>query len=349
MKHIHYNSKLIEKRIILNDTGEKVCKNPFVSIVIPAYNVADFIAETLDSALMQTFQDFEIIVVNDGSPDTEKLEKVLKDYFSKLVYIKQINGGAAAARNTAIHFAKGEFIAFLDGDDIWLPNKLEKQVDFIKANDLDLTYCNAYMFGEKIWDGKNYMELSKSQGKVTVESLLSFECNFITSGTVVRREKVIEVCGFDENRKISGAEDFDLWFRLVKNGCKTDYQEDVLLKYRAVVGSLSGGNIERAARTLNCLNYVRGKNELTQAEQKIWDFEVEKAEANIEIEKGKYYLVKEDFEQAKKHLKKANIYYKKTKYSIVILLLNLSPKLLLKFFKEKRNDEFSFISANNRD
>jgi glycosyltransferase involved in cell wall biosynthesis len=90
--------KILEKRV-----GRLVKPDaPLVSVVIPAYNVAEYIAETLDSALAQTFSDFETIVVNDGSPDTARLEKVLFDYFDKIIYLKQENGGAAAARNTAI-------------------------------------------------------------------------------------------------------------------------------------------------------------------------------------------------------------------------------------------------------
>src|SRR5215216_152427 len=101
-----------------------------VSIIIPAFNAAEFIGETLASVAAQTFKNHEVIVVNDGSPDTEDLERELKRYPARLQYIKQENRGAAAARNTGLRAASGEFVAFLDADDTWLPNFLEKQVAF---------------------------------------------------------------------------------------------------------------------------------------------------------------------------------------------------------------------------
>src|SRR5581483_4665750 len=106
--------------------------SPRVSVIIPAYNAAAFIAETLDSVYAQTFADFEVIVVNDGSPDTEDLERELAPYREKLSYIKQENQGAAAARNTGIKAARGEFVAFLDADDTWLLAFLEKQLDLLE-------------------------------------------------------------------------------------------------------------------------------------------------------------------------------------------------------------------------
>ena len=95
---------------------------PRVSVVIPAYNAAKFIGETLDSAIGQKFREHEIIVVNDGSPDTTALERVLHTRLEEIIYIKQRNLGAGPARNTAIEHARGEVIAFLDGDDVWLPD-----------------------------------------------------------------------------------------------------------------------------------------------------------------------------------------------------------------------------------
>src|ERR1700691_5903395 len=104
---------------------------PRVSVIIPAYNTAQLIAACLDSIFAQTFQDFETVIVNDGSPDTPELEKVLQPYMDRqgdrIVYIKQVNKRAAGARNTAIARARGEFLAFLDSDDTWLPNHLESQ------------------------------------------------------------------------------------------------------------------------------------------------------------------------------------------------------------------------------
>src|SRR5712664_587865 len=94
-----------------------VPKQPLVSVIIPAYKVAPFINETLNSVFVQTFTDYEVIVINDGSPDTEELEGTLDYYRSRILYIRQDNRGAGAARNAGLRTARGRFIAFLDGDD----------------------------------------------------------------------------------------------------------------------------------------------------------------------------------------------------------------------------------------
>src|SRR5262245_50161993 len=110
---------------------------PTVSVIVPAYNVAGYISETLDSVFAQTFGDLEVIVINDGSPDSQGLEIALAPYLDRIVYIKQPNKGAAAARNTGIEAARGEIVAFLDGDDVWLPNYLELQVRVLRNRDLE--------------------------------------------------------------------------------------------------------------------------------------------------------------------------------------------------------------------
>src|SRR5262245_55808061 len=105
-----------------------------VSIVIPAYNAAPFIGDALQSVFAQTYSDYEVIVVNDGSPDTDELLKVLAPFRDRLTYLEQENKGPSAARNHAIEKARGEFIAFLDSDDSWLPDYLTEQIKFINGD-----------------------------------------------------------------------------------------------------------------------------------------------------------------------------------------------------------------------
>ena len=119
---------------------------PKVSVIIPSYKTADLIAACLDSVFAQTYSDFEAIVVNDGSPDTPELEKVLQPYMDRIVYIKQENKRAAGARNNAIRQARGEFVAFLDSDDTWFPNHLASQMQlFAEDSSLDLVYCDGIL------------------------------------------------------------------------------------------------------------------------------------------------------------------------------------------------------------
>src|SRR5260370_36978455 len=115
-----------------------------VSVIIPAYNVAPYIAETLESVFAQTKSAFEVIIVNDGSPDTEKLEGALPTFRDRILYLEQENRGLSGARNTGIRAAKGDLIALLDGDDLWMPKYIETQTEFLRRHpEYDLVYCNA--------------------------------------------------------------------------------------------------------------------------------------------------------------------------------------------------------------
>jgi len=132
---------------------------PAVSVIIPAYNVASYIAASLDSVFAQTFTGYEVILVNDGSPDTEQFERAIQPYIDRIIYLKQENAGASVARNSGLQAARGEFVAFLDGDDVWLPNYLAEQMQFIQARGCDLACADATMFGDPKTEGQRYMDL----------------------------------------------------------------------------------------------------------------------------------------------------------------------------------------------
>src|SRR6185295_3370263 len=131
---------------------------PAISVVIPAYNVAPFINETLESVFAQTFTDYEVIVVNDGSPDTDDFEAVIKPHLGRIRYLRQENRGASVARNTGLQSARGEFVAFLDADDLWLPNYLEEQMKFISERGCDLACADATFFGDAAVESRTYMD-----------------------------------------------------------------------------------------------------------------------------------------------------------------------------------------------
>ena len=327
--------------------GNNVVQTPKVSVIMPAYDCAEFIAETLDSALAQTFEDFEIIVVNDGSPNTKKLEEVLAGYFDKIIYIKQKNNGTASARNTAISAAKGEFLAFLDSDDIWLPEYLEAQLNALAEKDCDLIYTDAELFGSVRSSPETFMTKADSNGAVTTENLINATCNVITSGTVVKRKIVVETGIFDENLPRIGMEDFDLWFRLAKAGAKLDYQKKVLLKYRVRPNSLSGSNVQRAERNIKAFDEIMSKYDLTDSEQKVLDEYLELAEAELKLETAKLQLTQKNYQEAKKNFREANKFYKKPKLSLIIFMLGINPKLAFKFFQKFRSDEFAFIAPTD--
>lgn len=118
-----------------------------VSVIIPTYK-ATHIGDTLESVFAQTFRDYEVIVVNDGSPETMQLERALLKHENRIHYLKQNNRGVSAARNTGIRSARGEFLAFLDSDDIWLPEFLTEQLKFFAAHpSLDMACADCVYFG----------------------------------------------------------------------------------------------------------------------------------------------------------------------------------------------------------
>src|SRR5687768_8530510 len=183
---------------------------PAVSVIIPAYNSAGYIGDALRSVLAQTYERYEIIVINDGSPDTENLERELQRFSPSLRYIKQENRGVAAARNAGIRVARGEFIAFLDSDDTWMPTFLAKQLDLIERSNADLVYSDAMLFGDTLLAGQTFMKLQGAGGDVTTERLLNTKVSLQTSTVLARKDSIVRVGLFNES--LRRGQDFELWF-----------------------------------------------------------------------------------------------------------------------------------------
>src|SRR5580658_951280 len=191
-----------------------------VSIVIPSYNTAGLMANCLNSVFAQTYTNLETLVVNDGSPDTAELEKVLRPFMDRIVYLKQENKRAAGARNNAIRQARGEFVAFLDSDDTWMPDHLASQMQLFAADpSLGLTYSNGWVGlpGEE----REFMERCPSAGEATFGSLLVERCQIPISTVVARKQAIVKAGGFDE--KLARCDDYDMWMRTAFHGAKIGY------------------------------------------------------------------------------------------------------------------------------
>ena len=158
---------------------------PKVSIIVPFYNVEGYIEKCLDTLVNQTLKDIEIILVNDGSTDRsiEIVNKFLRRYPEKLVYLEKENGGLSDARNYAIPYAKGEYIAFLDSDDLWYKEKLQSQIAFMQENGYAFT-CTSY---EKINEG------GESLGKV-IKSVPKADYNRVLLDCPVGNSTVVYDC-----------------------------------------------------------------------------------------------------------------------------------------------------------
>jgi len=193
-------------------------KNPLVSVIIPTYNSAKYIEEALESVFKQTLQDFEIIVVDDGS--TDGTGEILKDYSDRIKYIFQKNSGPASARNKGIKIARGEYIAFLDADDLWMPTKLEKQVAmFDKNKNLGMVTTGACSFDEKGVRGfSTYKRKKLMRGDVARNIFLHSD---VGTPTVMARKEVFEKVGLFEERTrqgekvlLSHGSDDNMWIRI---------------------------------------------------------------------------------------------------------------------------------------
>jgi len=201
---------------------------PKISIVIPVYNKEKYIIECMESVLSQTYKDYEIVVINDGS--TDNTENLLQFYKSVIRYFYQENKGVAEARNLGILNARGEYISFLDSDDVWLPSKLEKELGLIERDkEIGLVYSNGYIINEK---GKkcniNFFQINTPYRKMVLNKL--FKNDFIPTSSVLVRKECFQKVGLF-NSSLSSAEDYDMWMR-ISYLYKIDYVDFPLIKYR---------------------------------------------------------------------------------------------------------------------
>ena len=224
-----------------NQGSGRVCildeqQQPLVSVIIPAYQAAARIRETLDSVFAQTYPNFEVVVVNDGSPDTEALEVAIRSYGERLIYIRQENRGPSGARNTAIRAARGKYIACLDSDDIYLPEHLARLVPLLEERALDLVYSDSYVTRDGVHVGQAF-ERQPQNPPVTFEKLITEECAITTSAVVASRQAMIDAGLFDERYRCS--EDYDLWVRMSFRGAKMDLLRQVGIEHRLLPDGLA--------------------------------------------------------------------------------------------------------------
>ncbi len=325
---------------------------PVVSVIIPAYQAARHIGETLDSVLRQTFTAYEIIVVNDGSPDTGELERALESYGDRIVYLKRENGGPAAARNTGIRAARGEYVAFLDSDDLYLPEHLQEQLAFMENGGYDFVYADALLFGRSPLAGHTFMELVPSEGEVTFENLLAAQCTVITSTVVARKQPILDAGLFDEMHSyIIPAEDYDLWLRLAQRGTRMAFQQKPLIKHRKHGESLSANSVRAFEGALKVLSKVKSNGSLTEREQSVMAATVLQLQAALELERSKQQLLNEDFQAAAEAIQKANRFYRKWKLHLVYFWLKVAPRLLLSLYlfrhRKLANLKLSGVETNS--
>ena len=199
-----------------------------VSIIMPSYNASRFITESIKSVIVQTYQNWELLIADDCSKDSsvEVIKKIIdKDQRIKLISLLK-NVGAAAARNVAIEHANGQYIAFLDSDDVWEPEKLERQLAFMKENKYAFTYSEYYVMEE---DGK------KTGSFIRIPSSLSYR-QYLRNTIIGCLTVVIDrnIVGDFRMPLIKSSHDMALWLLIMKRGYKAYGIKEVLAGYRLV-------------------------------------------------------------------------------------------------------------------
>jgi glycosyltransferase involved in cell wall biosynthesis len=214
---------------------------PRVSVIIPAYNSAAKVKGAIKSALAQTYKDFEIVVIDDGS--TDETESVVRSFGDRVLYFKQENQGAGAARNAGIKRSSGEFIAFLDSDDLWSPEKLDEQIPLLERDpELGLVYSDWAVVSEDKVVEESYLKTVPSASGYVFDQLVRWGF-ILTSGVVVRRACLNDVGDFDNSLSI--AQDYDLWLRICYRW-KVALVNKPLVTKRSWDGSLSS-NLAKTA------------------------------------------------------------------------------------------------------
>lgn len=301
--------------------------NPAVTVVIAAYNSAHYIGQALDSVKAQTFTDYEVIVVNDGSDDRVELERILTSHSLPTIYLTQENKGVSAARNAAIRIARGRFYAQLDADDQWTPDYLEVQLGILNDNpDVALVYPNATIIGDGSDGTLEFMKKSPSEGEVTFESLVRQQCVVMTCVTA-RMNAIRDAGMFDEG--LRSCEDFDLWLRIVKNGGRVVYHRRPLALYRRHAGSLSSDRVWMTKHLLVVFEKSARTFDLTPAERQILDDQITEYRAQLHLFKGKHCLTAGDTHGALENFEKANEHLRTKKLALVIFVLRYAPRLVL--------------------
>ena len=228
---------------------------PLISVLMPAFNVEHYVGSAIESVLKQSFADFELIVLNDGSSDgTAKIIDTYSDPRLTKIFLTE-NEGLVNARNTLVGMARGEYIAFLDSDDLWKPNKLEKHLSFMKENHLPFTFSFYECIDE---EGINLKIRKEAPSLITYEKL--FFCNYIGNSTAIYDARILGRVPIDKIRK---RQDWMLWLTILKKIKTVKPVPEVLAYYRVRKNSISSSKIELLKFNFNVYNKFHKMNFFT--------------------------------------------------------------------------------------
>ena len=293
-----------------------------VSVVIPAYQCAGYIGEALQSVWAQTFTGYEVIVVNDGSPDTEALEQALDPFMSSIRYIKQANGGPSAARNRGIREARGKYVAFLDSDDTWLPGHLAQQVALLESNpSLVLVYSDSFLLQGDVPVGTAFARVPQDL-HVNFETLVTERCTIGTSTVVASRQALLAAGAFEDHRRRS--EDFDLWLRMAHRGAGMSYSTGIQVNHRAGNGLASDDNVMKKAQ-IDVYEKALLTLPITSRQAELLCEKTQEVQSRLHVDAAKESLRQGRFPDALAAAKQAKLAGGGAKISLVIAGLRFLP------------------------
>ena len=235
-------------------------KFPNISVIIPTYNRANLIRNTIQGVIDQTYTDWELLIVDDGSTDNTR--DIVNQFMSKDSRIKyfyeEASGGPSAPRNLGINNALGKYVAFLDSDDLWFPTKLKKQLDiFEKSNNPKLGIVACYLYVKDYKTGEIISKHDKYYRGDVIKELMNFDFNVFTSSCIMTKLSILKEVGpFDTDLNLS--EDFDLWLRISDSGYEFDYVPEYLFNYVKHDSNIfySNNNVNKQKESLLFMNKV---------------------------------------------------------------------------------------------
>jgi teichuronic acid biosynthesis glycosyltransferase TuaG len=272
-----------------------------VSVIIPAYNAQAFLARAITSVERQTFSDFEILVVDDGS--TDATAEAARG-FSGVRYLREPHLGAAAARNRGLEEANGDFVAFLDADDEWLPEKLARQLEFMESLGSSFSYTDSYV----VRDGRRqlYSTLARPRRGAIVSPLIDdwLDEAFITINTVIAARTLLQSAGgFESGLPTASNEDYGLWLKLALRGTRFDYLDEPLALYYRGHASDSSDAVAMVERHQAALQYFSSAYDLPAEAQERIERALARSNATLAVE----LLKRHRFREAVPHLRRSSV------------------------------------------
>ncbi|MGB9234957.1 MAG: glycosyltransferase family A protein [Terriglobales bacterium] len=321
-------------------------QQPLVTIIIPAYQAAERIRETLDSVFEQTYPNFEVVLVNDGSPDTEALEQAIRRYGESVIYIRQENRGPSGARNTAIRAARGKYIACLDSDDVFLPDHLSRLVALLERDALDLAYSDSHLTRGGVRVGL-YFERQPQHPPVTFEKLLTEECAVPTSGVVVSRQAMIDAGLFDERYRC--CEDFDLWLRMSFRGAKMGLLPQPGIEHRLLPDGLASDDYLLKQALIEVYRKTLSTLPVSAEQSRLIEQLIARTEGLCELDMAKRYVREGRYPEARVAAGKAAFLLPDRKSRRVALAVRIAPWAVGRFlrFREARGKQKRKGSTRN--